>query len=216
MFLLSISLCSKAPHPPLQCRGNSVWVSVKMSFTSCWGFYPQSFRAASILHVCGFSDINCFRHVFPQNVRTMRMQTWLDSSKIMALFLFYPPLVQQLVCLGLFLPQPFTNYCQLSFKSVLFSLCYWQKSPGNRCSFILKLFVLFEAFLLTPAPTFLTRPYASTGCYQLDSVGPNKKNLNELSSTVNHLETHQLKGQYFVGNWVIYNLLEVSSNCNRE
>lgn len=25
--------------------------------------------------------------------------------------------------------------------------------------------------------------------------------------------THQLKGQHFVGSWVVYNLLKVSSNC---
>lgn len=34
-----------------------------------------------------------------------------------------------------------------------------------------------------------------------------------LTSTISHQETHQLKGQYFVGSWIIYNLLKVSSNC---
>lgn len=47
-----------------------------------------------------------------------------------------------------FLPQPFAKYCQLSFNYVLLSLCYWQKNPGKRRSFILKLFVLFEVFVL--------------------------------------------------------------------
>lgn len=27
--------------------------------------------------------------------------------------------------------------------------------------------------------------------------------------------THQLKGQHFVGSWVVYNLLKVSSNCKK-
>lgn len=37
-----------------------------------------------------------------------------------------------------------------------------------------------------------------------------------LSSAINHLETHQLEGQYFVGSRVIYNLLKVGSNCNSQ
>lgn len=37
-----------------------------------------------------------------------------------------------------------------------------------------------------------------------------------LTPSASHPETHQLKGQHFIGNWVIYNLLKVSSNCNRK
>lgn len=33
-----------------------------------------------------------------------------------------------------------------------------------------------------------------------------------LSSAINHAQTHQLKGQNFVGSWVVYNLLKVRSH----
>lgn len=49
-------------------------------------------------------------------------------------------------------------------------------------------------------------------CLWLCTVSRQKA--RRLSSIIHHLETHQLKGQHFVGSWVIYNLLKVSSNCN--
>lgn len=49
-------------------------------------------------------------------------------------------------------------------------------------------------------------------CLRLRAVSRQKH--GRLSSIIHHLETHQLKGQHFVGSWVIYNLLKVSSNCN--
>lgn len=51
-------------------------------------------------------------------------------------------------------------------------------------------------------------------CLWLRTVSRHKP--RRLSSIIHHLETHQLKGQHFVGSWVIYNLLKVSSNCNAE
>lgn len=51
-------------------------------------------------------------------------------------------------------------------------------------------------------------------CLWLRTVSRQKP--GRLSSIIHHLETHQLKGQHFVGSWVINNLLKVSSNCNAE
>lgn len=52
---------------------------------------------------------------------------------------------------------------------------------------------------------------SSASCLRLNAVCQGKP--GTLSSTISHQETHQLKGQYFVGSWIIYNLLKVSSNC---
>ena len=67
-------------------------------------------------------------------------------------------------------------------------------------------------FLITSALTFLAAHFIN----RLFTAGRRPPGQRWVSPTINHVETHQLKGQYFVGSWVIDNLLKVSSNCSAE